>query len=160
MGTQMTDMLQHWAIMGRCSVEARRAVWHARNAVDEFGGSTITLEHFVLGLMAPDVRASAHFAALPEGGQDLRREIVALLSGSSRPATREVPLAAPVLRIMETARDEADNQGHARIQSSHFLLAILSANEAPVAGVLKAHGLLAEHVRGGMSGSGSEDDEA
>jgi ATP-dependent Clp protease ATP-binding subunit ClpA len=61
---------------------------------------------------------------------------------------------------MEAARDEADDQGHARIQSSHVLLAILSTKEAPVAGLLQAHGLFAEHVRAGMSGSGSEDDVA
>jgi ATP-dependent Clp protease ATP-binding subunit ClpA len=156
----MTDMLQHWAIMGRCTAEARRTVWHARNAVDEFGGSRITLEHFVLGLMAPDVRASAHFMALPEGGQDLRREIVALLSGSSKPATREVPFAVPTLRVMEGARDQADELGHVRIQSSHLLLAVLSAKEAPIASVLQAHGIVAERVRAGISASGSEDDGA
>ena len=135
-------------------------VWHARNAVQECGGSTITLEHFVLALMATDVRASAHFASLPEGGQGLRREIVALLSGSSKPTTHEVPLSDPVLRVMEAARDEADEQRHARIRSSHILLAILSATDAPVARMLQAHGLSTELVRTGMSGDAAEGDDA
>jgi ATP-dependent Clp protease ATP-binding subunit ClpA len=156
----MIDILQHWAIMGRCTLEARRMVWHARNAVDEFGGSAITLEHVVLALMAPDVRASVHFTSLPQGGQDLRREIVALLSGTSKPATHEVPFSPPVLRVMEAACAEADAQGHARIRSSHLLLAILSTAEAPLAGLLQAHGPSAERIRAGMSGSGSEVDDA
>jgi ATP-dependent Clp protease ATP-binding subunit ClpA len=156
----MNDVLQHWAIMGRCTVEARRVVSHALNAVHEFGGSAITLEHFVLGLMAPDVRASAHLTSLPQGGQNLRREIVALLAGSSVPAMHEVPLSRDAMQVMEAARAEADHQGHAHIQSGHLLLAILAATEAPVAGLLHAHGLSAERIRVGMAGSGSDVDDA
>ncbi len=156
----MTDILQHWAIMERCTLEARRGLLNALNAVHELGGSAITLEHFVLGLMAPDVRSSVHFATLPQGGENLRREIGALLAGGSKPSTPEVPLSGPALRVMEAARAEADDRGHAHIQSGHLLLAILSATEAPVAALLHTHGLSADRVRSDMSAYGAEGDDA
>ena len=151
----MVDILKHWAIMERCTLEARRVVWHARNAVQEVGGSAITLEHFALGLMAPDVSAAAHFASLPHGGQNLRRDIAALLAGCGIPATRDVPMSKPVLAVMDAAQAEADHQGHARIRSDHLLLAILSTTDSPVAALLHSHGLSAERIRAGTSESDS-----
>jgi hypothetical protein len=42
----------------RCTMEARRAMFHARREVIEIGGNAISPEHLLLGLMQEDVRAS------------------------------------------------------------------------------------------------------
>jgi ATP-dependent Clp protease ATP-binding subunit ClpA len=152
------EMLQHWAIMERCTVEARRVVWHARNAVQDLGGSAITLEHFVIGLMAPDVKASVHFTSLPEGGQELRRQLIAGLADISVPTTELVAMSPAVMQVMDAARAEADQQGQIRIQSHHLLVATLVATNAPVAGLLHAHGLSAERIRATISATGEPDD--
>jgi ATP-dependent Clp protease ATP-binding subunit ClpA len=156
----MDEMLRHWAIMGRCTMAARRAVWHARNAVYEYGGAAIKLEHIVLGLMALDVTASSHFAALPDAGRSLRRDIVALLGGDRLPASEPVPMHKAAMRALEAAQAEADAHRGARIQSGHLLVAVLVATEEPVVDLLRARGLSAEGIRQAMAASGPDNEDA
>jgi ATP-dependent Clp protease ATP-binding subunit ClpA len=156
----MTDVLRVWTFMDRCTVEARRAIWHARNAVFEVGGTSVGLEHVVLGLMAPDVRASSLFTALPHPGEDLRRELIGLLAGSGNTTAQEVPFSNAVVAVIGGALAEADKQAQDRIQSGHILLAILNAPETPVARLLQTRGLAYEFVRAQLAGSTPEADGA
>jgi ATP-dependent Clp protease ATP-binding subunit ClpA len=147
----MSDALRLWAIMDRCTLKARRVIWHAGNAVHEVGGSTIGVEHVLLGLMAPDVPTGLIFASLPQGGAQLRGEAIALLGGASVSETREVPFGEAALRVLTAAEAEANKLEEAKIQSGHLLLAILGSADTPVARLLRASGVTADNVRAHMS---------
>jgi ATP-dependent Clp protease ATP-binding subunit ClpA len=156
----MSGVPLHWAFMSRCTMEARRVLWHAVNAVHEFGGPAITPEHLLLGLMEEDVRASEQLAALPIAKKDLRREVAALLAGATVPAAVDVPLSEAALQLVNAASAEAERLGHGRIASTHLLLGLLAAPATPSARVLQSHGLTAERIRAGMKGTDPDSDDA
>ena len=93
-----------WDFFERCTMEARRVVFHARQAVSDIGGDAISAEHILWGLLEADVLASRHLVALPMPARELRDRVKGLFGVSNRASGAiDVPLADEAKRIMNRA---------------------------------------------------------
>jgi ATP-dependent Clp protease ATP-binding subunit ClpA len=147
----MTDFLHTVTFFSRCTMEARRAMWHATNAVHALGGPTIQAEHLLLGLMESDVRASRYL-----GDSDLRRSIVRLLAGATLPESSDVPMGDTARQVLRGALAEADRGGHPKIQSGHLLLGLLAVPGSVVPELLRSHGISSDQVRADLGSDSLE----
>jgi ATP-dependent Clp protease ATP-binding subunit ClpB len=148
-----------WDFFERCTMEARRVVFHARQAVIDFGGDAISAEHILCGLFEADVLASRHFAALPMPASELRARVKGLLGVSNRSSGAiDVALADEAKRILDRAWAEAEAAGQRKILSDHLLLGLL-AGESAAAVLLKANGVAANAVRDSIPMRDPDEDE-
>jgi ATP-dependent Clp protease ATP-binding subunit ClpA len=147
-----------WAFFDRCTMEARRAVFHARQAVADLGGQAITPEHLLCGLLNADVLASRHFVTLPMAGAELRDRVAALLGDGGVPGVVDVPLSTEAKQVLNRAWAEAEALGHLKIHSDHLLLGVLAC-ESAAASLLKANGLRESVVREALSEHDPDEDE-
>jgi ATP-dependent Clp protease ATP-binding subunit ClpC len=150
--------LNIWTFFGLCTMEARRAVLHARAAVGEFGGEAIRAEHLLWGLFKPDVGASRHFIGLAVPTAELYERARSLVQGSGAPGSIDVPLDPEALDVLNRAWAEAKALGHAKVRSDHLLLGLLG-KEGPAANLLKASGVVDAIVRSAIGDRDPEEDE-
>lgn len=139
----------------RYTMDGRRVIFHARNAVDSTGGDEIRPEHLVLGLMEEDVAASQVFARRSIDVAALRGQVRGLLGpqSHSKGADQDLPLAAETRRILELARSEADRRNQ-DVRSEDILVAVLSG-DTPMGRLLRTNGLAPEDVRRDSGTNGS-----
>jgi ATP-dependent Clp protease ATP-binding subunit ClpA len=134
----VSDAPHMWTFFDRCTMEARRVVFHARQAVSEIGGEAISAEHVLCGLLEADVLASRHLVALPMKTSELRDRMRALIGGLDRASEDvDVPLTGEARRFLNRAWAEAEASGQRRVRSDHLLLGLLTG-ESPAAALLKA----------------------
>ena len=155
----VSDAPQMWAFFERCTMEARRVVFHARQAVSEIGGQGISAEHVLCGLLEADVLASRHLVALPMKASELRVRVRGLIGGSDLASEAvDVPLTDEAGRILNRAWAEAEASGQRKVRSDHLLLGLL-AGESSAAALLKANGVVATAVRESIPAHDPDEDE-
>lgn len=137
--------------LGQYTMDARKVIFHARNAVDEVGGVEIRPEHLTLGLLAGDVTASKALRRGSVGAPKLKDRLLELLGPQPRPDRHELPLAIDTRRILDTALAEADRQGR-KVTSNDILVAVL-LEDTPTGRLLRANGLTVDDARRGSSDS-------
>ena len=130
-------LVVNWAadvslFFARCTMEARRVVFHAHQAAVEHGGRSISPEHLLYGLLEQDVRASKCVGA-PSRAAGLQRSLVVEFGASDAPRQRSgVALSAQAQAVLENAWAEAEARVHPKICSEHLLLGLL-ATDTPAA---------------------------
>jgi ATP-dependent Clp protease ATP-binding subunit ClpA len=135
-----------WDPFANYTMDARRVILNAHRAVSATGGSEITPEHLVLGLLESDVHASEAFRAKSIDIDTMMRALRLMLGSPPRPNRPDIPLAAVTGRILDLARDEAKRRANAKVTSEDILVAVM-LEDTPVAHLLLDNGLRVDEVR-------------
>jgi ATP-dependent Clp protease ATP-binding subunit ClpA len=107
-----------WQLFSRCTVEARRAISHARQCLTDLGGDALSPEHLLCGLLKADVLASRHLVALPMTAEEISDRFADLFGAVvTKETTVDVPLSDETTRALNRAWAEAESLGHRKIRS-------------------------------------------
>jgi ATP-dependent Clp protease ATP-binding subunit ClpB len=148
-----------WVFFSRCTMEARRAVSYARQAVADLGGSSLSAEHLLCGLLNADVVASRYLVALPTTAAELRGQLEGLLARvPSANTSIDVPLDDEAKQVLNRAWGVAESMGHKKVSSDHLLLGLLGGDSA-AATLLKANGMADAAIRRAIPDHDPDDDE-
>jgi quinol monooxygenase YgiN len=133
----------------RYTERARRVLFFARYEASQLGGSAITAEHLLLGLLREGKGLTSRVFAENGLSYDTAREEVArAAAGVAKLATSvEMPLASDTKSALEHAAQEADGLKHAYVGSEHLLLGLLCQPESPAGVLLTRAGLRLPAVR-------------
>jgi hypothetical protein len=136
----------------RYTEKARRVIFFARYEASQYGSPYIETEHLLLGLLRED-QALAHVLLKSLSIKMLRTEIESSIEARERISTSvEVPLTQECKRILNYAAEEAQRLGNRHIGTEHLLLGILREEDCRAAGILRAHGILLDHMREKIAG--------
>jgi quinol monooxygenase YgiN len=133
----------------RYTERARRVLFFARYEASHLGGSVITAEHLLLGLLREGKGLTGR--VFVESGlvyDAARRDVEQAAAGHAKLATSaEMPLAADVRAALDGAVQEADGLKHAHIGTEHLLLGLLRRPDSPAGVILSRAGLRLATVR-------------
>lgn len=141
-GVQQVETLD----FDRFGEEALRSVYFARRAVSELGGTSVTPDHLLLGLIVSIPQSIGRFLSSSHTTEEALHEIRSKLAvNGGRPATTDnVPLSNRASHVLTRAADEA---GPNRAQPEHILLALLLDGDASTVSSLTAWGISTDAVR-------------
>ena len=149
--------------MDRFTERAKKVLQLARQEADRFNHNYIGTEHLLLGLIA--LGEGVAVIILEKMGVDLgiaRLEVEkAVGSGPETKTAGSVPFTPRVKKVLQLARQEAQNLGHDYVGTEHLLLGLLAEGEGVAAQVLKNLSVDADKVREEIlkEFSGAEEDE-
>jgi ATP-dependent Clp protease ATP-binding subunit ClpA len=121
------------------TMDGRRVIFFARQAMDQFGGRELMAEHLLLGLLNDDVVAAEYLARLPVSLNELRADIAQSLRHVGRAPSFDVPVSGAARKALRKAREEARQLAHAKVFSGHILLAIVLESTSEAADRLRRH---------------------
>jgi ATP-dependent Clp protease ATP-binding subunit ClpC len=125
---------------------ARRTLFFARYEASRLGVRKIETEHLLLGLMrGPRGPAGRLLLTLPLA--DIRKEFEATRTGEKISTSVEIPFSAETKRVLQHARDEADELSHSHIGPEHLLLGLMREADSRAATTLARFGLRLENAR-------------
>ena len=138
----------------RYTESARRVLFFARYAVNEFGGTAIEPEHLLIGLAHGSTAVVDQlFARSGVSVEIVRREIEGRSAGAERlPTSAEIPFSRSAVRALECAVQEADRLESRNVHPEHLLLGVLRQSGSVAAGLLAAQGLHEDDVRKELRG--------
>jgi ATP-dependent Clp protease ATP-binding subunit ClpC len=135
--------------MDRFTERAKKVLQLARQEADRFNHNYIGTEHLLLGLIA--LGEGVAVIILEKMGVDLgiaRLEVEkAVGSGPETKTAGSVPFTPRVKKVLQLARQEAQNLGHDYVGTEHLLLGLLAEGEGVAAQVLKNLSVDADKVR-------------
>lgn len=128
----------------RLSDAANMALFQARAAVSEHGGTSVTDVHLLMGLLnaAPNL-APLLSRALPV--QRLAECLIGSIVSETMPkAGSEIPLHARVVAILKKADGMAVGGPEVKVEPGHMMLALLQEPDSKAVGCLKQVGVNTE----------------
>ena len=135
--------------LGRFTERAKKVLQLARQEADRFNHNYIGTEHLLLGLIA--LGEGVAVIILEKMGVDLgvaRLEVEkAVGSGPETKTAGSVPFTPRVKKVLDLARQEAQNLGHDYVGTEHLLLGLLAEGEGVAAQVLKNLNVDVERTR-------------
>jgi ATP-dependent Clp protease ATP-binding subunit ClpA len=144
----------------RYTMDGRRVIFAARQAMDQVGGREMGPEHLVLGLLDESVGAARRLASVTVPEEELRETLLRPLRSPERPQAVSAPVSSAVRAILRSACEEASQMGHQRVSSEHILLGVLLEDTTEIAKYLIRHGQDVEELRQSLRGrEPMEDDE-
>ena len=131
----------------RFDESARRALFFARYAVTELGGTTIEPEHLVLGILRESPPTILRFAS-PGATADAIRDPLERAGGGQRvPKNAEIPFSAGSKEVLARTQIEADDLKNDWIRPEHILLGVMVKTSGEAARVLNTAGVRIDAVR-------------
>ena len=113
-------------MFNRYSTRALNALFFARKAVADHGGSSIRDVHLAYGLLQRDEHTTSRLPIDETVRQALTACLLARMASEERlPESMEVPFDSDVRRIFVTTRDVADDRGDREITVEHMLIAVI-----------------------------------
>ena len=127
----------------RFTLASRRAVYFARAAVSQFGGTSIDSSHLLLGVLKADPE---RISALLQPGLTVARLCHEVETGITPQVSRmstamDIPLHSDSRVILESAISETDLLGHSDVDLCHILLATAKLEASPAAEKLRRLGV-------------------
>lgn len=148
----------------RYTERARRGIFFARYEASQVGGTSITPEHLLIGLMREDPNLIARFSGNRALHQKIRDDVVARLTFHEKvPANADLPMSEEGKHVFAYAAEEAERLNHRHIGTEHLFLGILRIEESLAARTLVRHGLRLDAVRAQLAqyaGSPEKDEAA
>lgn len=132
----------------RFAPAARQAVTHAQAEARRLNHDFLGTEHLLLGMLHE--RHGIAAIVLGELGLDLasgRDAVTAIVGRGSEAPAWPLRFAPRTKKVLELALREAKHLGHERVDTEHFLLAMLREGKGVGAQVLADHGVTADRVR-------------
>ena len=113
--------------LARLTIESRRVLFFAREAVSRHGGDKITPRHLVLGILRAVPGSIGQFMTSPGWSEQLIEErFVAMMDGEPLlPESTSIPFASASQLVLDRAAQGADDLGAAVIRPEHLLLPLL-----------------------------------
>ena len=126
----------------RFAPAARQVVVHAQAEARRLDHDFLGTEHLLLGLLHE--RHGIAAIVLDELGLDLasgRDDVVAIVGRGSDAPAGPLRFAPRAKKVLELALREAKHLGHERVDTEHFLLAMLREGHGVGAQILAGHGI-------------------
>jgi hypothetical protein len=136
------------APFARFAPAARQAVTHAQVEARQLKHDFLGTEHLLLGLLHE--RHGIAAIVLGELSLELtsgRDAVVAIVGRGSEAHAGPLRFAPRAKKVLELALREAKHLGHDRVDTEHFLLAMLREGQGVAAQVLADHGITVDRVR-------------
>src|SRR5205823_14740460 len=130
----------------RLTVESRRVLFFAREAVSRHGGDQITPSHLVLGILRAVPGSIGQFITSPGWSEQLIEErFVATIAGEPLlPESQSIPFASASKLVLGRAVQNADDLGAVAIRPEHLLLPLLDDDRTKQ--VLRGAGITPERI--------------
>lgn len=136
----------------RFTEESKRALFFARLAVSEHGGTDIRDAHLVLGILRAAPPSMSMFLEAQGSIQTLAECLLDVIAGPDLvPESAEIPFDAQAQRVLDRAVKAADAFGDRAVTPEHLLLAVLAEDESRAAACVRQAGVHAEHVAAALS---------
>jgi ATP-dependent Clp protease ATP-binding subunit ClpA len=127
--------------------DSRKALFFARFAVSEHGGSGIDSEHLLLGILRAAPEAVTRLMAPGWSLQQMQERVVALLpTGQRVEESVEIPFSRAAADVIVRASEEAIALNNNEVRPEHLLLVLLSFEEAPTGQLLREAGLTRDAI--------------
>ena len=127
---------------------ARRAIFFARYEASQLGSGYIETEHLLLGIVFADAGLMERLGGAAANRESLRQQVAANSPAGKKISTSiDMPLSKDCRRVLEFAKDEAQELKHDHISLDHLLLGILRQGKSFTAGLLHGMGITATKVR-------------
>lgn len=125
-----------------------RALFYARTAVSEHGGSEILPEHLVLGVLTGAPESIDRFAATRRSAKSLRARLLEHVHSGEGPAPDvELPFADSTREVLLRAEVEAEVLQSLHVDPEHLLLGILVKTSGAAADTLQEAGVTTGPIR-------------
>lgn len=132
----------------RFSESARRVIFYTRREAIRVGGSVLTTEHLLLGLLLENSGLVETLLAPGHTLAALRQQVEKAASGQEKlPLSAEMRLTEPAQVVLTYAEEEADRLQSKTIDVPHVLLGLLRKEDSNAARILAQFGLEPDDVR-------------
>jgi ATP-dependent Clp protease ATP-binding subunit ClpC len=132
----------------RFSEPALQTLFFARSAASELGGSSLTPEHLLLGMLHADSEVVTRFLGSSESKDATIQQIRNQVSVGVRVAPQvEIPLSPETTLVLRRAVDNASETGDRAVHPEHILLSLLENSQGRAIDVLRMNGVSASAVR-------------
>jgi ATP-dependent Clp protease ATP-binding subunit ClpA len=135
-------------LLVRMTDRARKVLLHARDEARRFNHNYLGTEHLLLGLL----REAEGVGALALNGLGIeldvvREEVERIIGRGPEPPPDQQGPTPRTKRVLELAREEAAELGHAYLGTEHILLGLVREGEGIAAGILEQLGADLKSVR-------------
>ncbi|RPH60690.1 MAG: hypothetical protein EHM89_08485 [Acidobacteria bacterium] len=131
----------------RYTEDSRKALFFARFAVSEHGGSRIDSDHLLLGILRAAPEALTRFMASGWSLQRMQDRAVALLPPGQRvEESVEIPFSRAAADVIVRASEEAIALTNNEVRPEHLLLVLLNFEETPTGQLLREAGLTRDAI--------------
>jgi len=106
-------------VLERFSDDAKQVILHAQEECRQLGHASVGVEHLLLGVARTDP------ALVPATEEDIRAQVVALLSTGAQRVEGQVPFTNGAKGALERSLANALAEGKGQIGPEHLLIALL-----------------------------------
>jgi len=106
-------------VLERFSDDARQVILHAQEECRQLGHASVGVEHLLLGVARTDP------ALVPATADDIRAQVVSLLSMGAQRVEGQVPFTNGAKGALERSLSNALAEGKGQIGPEHVLIALL-----------------------------------
>jgi ATP-dependent Clp protease ATP-binding subunit ClpA len=141
----------------RYNDDARQALFFARKAVSEHGGSQVEPEHLVIGVLRAQPQVILRFASANVGVDHMCQRLAAVVEDTTRlPDSHEVRFSTDSVAALQRAQLEADDLSDVTIRPEHVILGILVKTASQAAAALSEAGVQISAIREYLSSQRGE----
>ena len=141
----------------RYNAEAVRALFFARTAVNDHGGTEIKPAHLLIGVLHAHPEAVLRFASTNVVVDDMLEHLVAVVTEEARvPMTFEVRFSQESKAALERAQIEADELSDVTIRPEHLVLGIVVKTSSQATATLADAGVRISAIREALARRGAE----
>lgn len=135
-------------VFDRFSDEALQVLWFARQAVSDVGGTALSPDHVLIGLLRSNPQTVGHFLRSPDSSEAIATELSEKVRVSGKPPaeSEDLPLTASTDRVLRRAIEESDALGTKSVRPEHILLALLHESIGRASTILRDHSITTETV--------------
>ncbi len=141
----------------RYNAEAVRALFYARTAVSDYGGSKIEPAHLIIGVLHAHPEAVLRFASANVVVDDMLQRLAAIVTEETRvPLIDEVRFSQDSKAALERAQIEADELSDLTIRPEHLILGIAVKTSGQATAALTDAGVRISAIREALACRGAE----
>ncbi len=138
----------------RFAEDSRVALFYARLAISEHGGTQIEPEHLVLGVLRGAPEAIRRFTAAGVDAESLTARLnLSIASENKQPDSYEARFSRGAVAALERASIEASDLGNAEIRSEHLILGVMVKTTGEAAEALREAGVTISAIRQFLAGN-------
>jgi ATP-dependent Clp protease ATP-binding subunit ClpC len=130
----------------RYSQKARRVIFFARYEASEFGSPALDAEHLLLGILH-ESQDLLHSVAGQHAIESIREQIRLQFPVRDKISTSiDLPFSKTAKHVLNSAVEEADQQGNPAITPEHILRGLLREENCPARAILVKQGVTLESI--------------
>jgi ATP-dependent Clp protease ATP-binding subunit ClpA len=128
---------------------SRLVLFYARLAVSESGGSSVTPDHLLLGMLRGTPDVVRRFMNASDSTDVVAQQILAAMDSDARPdKSVEIPISSEAEHVLVIAQGKGRATTSKTVRPEHILLALLETGHTKAVDVLRMHGITEHAVAG------------